>query len=282
MGQMTLLELKQLGTKALGEVSDSPEFEAVELLCKALEIKKEYVYTQKSRLVTERENEIFQDLIKRRTAGEPLQYILGFWEFYSLNFDVGEGVLIPRPDTEILVDEALRAAKDMKSPKILDLCCGSGCVGIALAKSLKNSYVTAADFFEKPLFYTKRNAKKNQVSNIDVVKADVFDKNQQLGKFDLIVANPPYIKSSVIGELSAEVLHEPLEALDGGDDGLSFYRAICQNFSPMLNDKGALLVEIGFDQGAEVSELFKKYFQSVNCVTDLSGNDRVVTGINKY
>ena len=102
------------------------------------------------------------------------------------------------------------------------------------------------------------------------------------GKFDLIVANPPYIKSSVIGELSAEVLHEPLEALDGGDDGLSFYRAICQNFSPLLNDKGTLLVEIGFDQGAEVSELFKKYFQSVNCVTDLSGNDRVVTGINKY
>ena len=127
----------------------------------------------------------------------------------------------------------------------------------------------------------KKNAKKNGVDNIKIVKTNVFEKPKITEKFDLIVSNPPYIKSGVIPTLSREVAREPRQALDGGADGLDFYRAICENYVPLLSGGGMLAVEIGFDQKEEVTEIFGRYFKNVNCAADLAGNDRAVTGTNK-
>lgn len=228
-------------------------------------------------------------------AGMPLQYILGFWEFYSLKFFVGEGVLIPRADTETLVQQAINALSGKENPKVLDLCCGSGCVGTAIAKNLKGARLFSADLFDRPLEFTEKNARLNGLSDIHIIRGDVLkgaksfkeicfngdrfcekEMPDDFGNFDLIVSNPPYIRSAVIDTLSKEVKNEPREALDGGGDGLKFYRAICENFKDLLNENGRMMVEIGFDQREEVVEIFKSRFKSTRCMTDLSGNDRVV------
>lgn len=217
-------------------------------------------------------------LINRRMDGEPTQYILGKWEFYGLDFFVGEGVLIPRPDTETLVETALGILKGKENPRVLDLCSGSGCVAIAIKHFCPSATVTAVEYYDEAAEYLKRNAALNG-ADIAVVRADALDRPALTGKYDLIVSNPPYISRAEMDTLQKEVQREPHTALFGGEDGLDFYRAIAGRWTELLADGGCLAVEIGYSQAKSVCEIFEKNRLSHTVVHDLSGNDRVIFGI---
>lgn len=210
--------------------------------------------------------------IKRRIDGEPLQYILGEWEFYSLPFIVGEGVLIPRPETELLVDLALEEIKE--GSKVIDLCSGSGAIAIAIAKNSKAT-VCALEKYEKAFSFLEKNVALNN-AKVKLIKEDLFEFLPQ-DKFDIIISNPPYIKTAVLDSLQKEVKREPMSALDGGEDGLIFYRHIAK-LSKCLNSGGKIMVEIGFDQAEAVQEIFKQNGLIPKVYKDLSGVQRVIIG----
>ena len=224
------------------------------------------------------------DMVDRRLDGEPLQYILGKWEFYCFNFFVGKGVLIPRPETELIIDIAADFLKNRNNPNCLDLCSGSGCIGITVARLFGSADVTLLEKSEQAFEYLSRNIVLNNVSNVNAVNADLFDGPACLkeSSFDIILSNPPYISSDVVPTLQRELQFEPAMALDGGTDGLDFYRAIAEKWLSCLKPDGMLAVEIGEDQGDRVSELFGRYFADVKVIKDFSGNDRVVVAKNKF
>lgn len=210
--------------------------------------------------------------VERRISGEPLQYILGEWEFYSLPFIVGKGVLIPRPETELLVDLALKYIKE--NSRVIDLCSGSGAIAVAVAKN-SNAKVYALEKYSQAVEYLQKNIALNK-ANVMVIQQDLFEFTSQ-EKFDIIISNPPYIKSEVLPSLQKEVQHEPMSALDGGKDGLIFYRHIA-SMKSLLNKGGKIIVEIGYDQADDVTEIFKKNGLITETVIDLSGVQRVIIG----
>ncbi len=213
----------------------------------------------------------------RRLNGEPLQYILGEWEFFGLPFSVGEGVLIPRPETEQLVELVLEHLKNRKNPQVLDLCAGSGCIGIAIAAQRTDAAVTLLEKSEQAFAYLQKNIEKNKVNNITAIQGDLFTAtNRFSNRFDAIVSNPPYIRTDELAMLQREVQREPNMALDGGEDGLMFYRAIAGQYTPLLKEDGFLAVEIGEDQGKAVSEILGQVFFDVTVLPDYSGQDRMV------
>ena len=186
--------------------------------------------------------------------------------------------MIPQPDTEILVEEVIKIAKKIQAKKILDLCTGSGAIAVSLAKYIENSKITAIDISSKAIEVAKLNAKKNEVENqIEFLKSDLFEKLPK-EKFDIIVSNPPYIKKEIIKTLSKEVQNEPEIALDGGIDGLNFYRKIVHQSYEFLKYKGYLCLEIGYDQKIEVIDLIEQEDRYIDtyCKKDLYGNDRVI------
>ena len=217
----------------------------------------------------------YEAALKKRAEHIPLQYIIGETEFMGLPFKVNSSVLIPRQDTETLVEEALKLAKPKM--KILDMCTGSGCIIISMLYHGKELEGYAADISKAAVNMAKENAKLNQVS-VSFETSDLFTNIR--GKYDMIVSNPPYIRTEEIAKLMPEVqLFEPYHALDGKEDGLFFYRKIIKEAENYLNPNGYLLFEIGFDQGEEVSELMVEAgFENVKVVKDLTGNDRVVIG----
>ena len=215
-------------------------------------------------------------LVDRRAAGEPSAYLTGEKEFMGLSFLVGEGVLIPRPDTETLVEWAI-AGYAGRSPRILDVCTGSGCIAVSLARFLPKAQVTACDISPAALSYAKKNAERNAVT-VSLVETDVL-RSFVSGTFDLIVSNPPYIPSSEVETLMPDVKDfEPRLALEGGEDGLLFYPVLAEKAYAALSRGGHLAVEIGSDQGAAVSAIFKKRFPKVTRLRDLAGHERVVIG----
>lgn len=228
--------------------------------------------TDYRKIFSEEQAEILESCIRRRMAHEPLQYILGEWEFMGLPFRVREGVLIPRPDTETLCEEAETLIGRNEYKTLLDICTGSGCIGIALANRC-GIQATLADISPVCIELAAENAKLNFV-DCTIVQSDLFD--GITGEFDLITANPPYIASGIMPSLQEEVRFEPALALDGGEDGLSFYRRIHDTFRTHLNDGGALMLEIGYDQGADVAKLFADCGK-ISVHRDLGGNERVVT-----
>lgn len=220
---------------------------------------------------------------KRRALGEPLEYILGTQEFMSLEFDVNPSVLIPRADTETLAETVIgECKKHAESLKLLDIGAGSGCIGISIAHYTDNTHITEVDISENALSTAKRNAEKNKVSDrMSFIQCDILSDIPD-GKFDIIVSNPPYIETEVVGTLDTNVRDfEPHTALDGGSDGLVFYRRITEIASDMLNDGGILAFEIGYNQGKSVSELMSADFDGVRIIKDLCNNDRVVIGTLK-
>lgn len=217
-----------------------------------------------------------EEIVNRRCAGEPLQYLLGGWDFMGLPFACGEGVLIPRPETELLAEIALKTP----AKTVLDLCCGSGCIGISLAK-LGGINATLVDLYDAPLSYTQKNAESNGVS-VNIVKADVLKAPQREifpQSFDLITSNPPYIATRELDFLQKEVQHEPRTALDGGKDGLDFYRAICENWLCLLNVGGRILFEVGIYQAEDVAKLLSEKGFEVNIHEDYAGIGRIVEGV---
>ncbi len=218
--------------------------------------------------------------LSRRAAGEPLQYILGYWEFYSLRFMVREGVLIPRPETELLCELGIKTASRLEYPKILDLCCGSGCIAVSVAKNIGTADIYAADFYDIPLEVTRQNASFHAAA-IKTVKADALsDPPDIIGdNFDIILSNPPYIPCAELPDLQREVHYEPAAALDGGDDGLVFYRSICKKYSRLLKPGGMLAFEIGIGQCEDVCQIMSENgLENIRYMKDLAGIDRVISG----
>ena len=228
-------------------------------------------------LTKAQENEYFKN-IKKLINGIPLQHITHQQEFMKLNFYVDNNVLIPRADTEILVEEVIAIAKKTEAKKILDLCTGSGAIAVSLAKYIEKSQITAVDISEKALKIAQKNAMNNDVeSQIIFVKSNLFE-NLPNDKYDIIVSNPPYIKRRVINTLSKEVKNEPTIALDGGEDGLDFYRKILKNGYEYLKYRGYICLEIGYDQKYDVIELIENEgkYRDTYSKKDLFNNDRVI------
>lgn len=228
--------------------------------------------------VDERSVERFKNNIQNFLEGIPIQYINNKAYFMGLEFYVDENVLIPRCDTEILVEEIIKIIKKNSLLKILDLCTGSGAIAISLKKYLNNIEIMASDISDKALMVAKKNASKIGV-DVKFIESDLF--NSINGKFDLIVSNPPYIKKSVIPLLDKQVRNEPILALDGGKDGLDFYRKISYDAKKFLNNNGYLCFEIGYDQRKDVEDiLLKNGYINIYCKKDYGGNDRII--ICKY
>ena len=216
--------------------------------------------------------------VEQRLTRRPLQYILGSWQFYRQTYTVNEHCLVPRSDTEILVEEAIRRLP--QNARFADLCTGSGCIAVSVLAERPDTTALAVEKFSETLSLAKKNALQNGVGERftpllgDVLTKDVY---QALPPLDAILSNPPYIATRELSALSAEVQAEPVAALDGGEDGLLFYRAILAHATPLLSDCGFLLFEIGYDQGEAVCRLGRESgFEETGIIKDLSGNDRVV------
>lgn len=239
---------------------------------------RQYLLIHDNEELTNKQEKTYLENIEKMIKGVPLQHITHSQEFMKMNFYVNENVLIPRPDTEILVEEVINIAKKINAKKILDLCTGSGAIAISLAKYIENSQITAVDISEEALRIAKLNAVNNNVEDkITFVKSDLFE-NIVKEKYDIIVSNPPYIKKDFMKKLDKEVQQEPYIALDGGYDGLDFYRKIISEGYQYLKFKGYLCMEIGYDQKQEVFDIIKsqeKYSNTYSKI-DLGGNDRIV------
>ena len=273
---MTLSGLLREGREAL-QAAGIPEWDldAWYLLEYAAHCTRNEYFLRPEKEVLPQEKQLYRTLIRKRSAHIPLQYLTGSQEFMGLSFFVDENVLIPRQDTEILVEEALRALGS--GMRVLDVCTGSGCILLSLLKLCAGLEGTVTDLSEKALQVAGENARRLGVE-ASFVQGDLFEPVS--GKYDCIVSNPPYIASREVDALMEEVRdHEPRMALDGGEDGLYFYRKIAIQSPKYLNDRGRIFLEIGFDQGEAVAGLLAPAFDEVRIVQDLAGLDRVVCGI---
>ena len=283
---MNIQKLRNFGRNKLKENSiEDSSFKAEILLQYTLNM-------IKTEIIINSEKEVQHDLEQKYIAyldeviaGKPIQYITHKQEFMGLNFYVDESVLIPQPDTEILVEETIRTVTANnkllgQNIKILDLCTGSGAIAISLENYLKNKFETeiiASDVSKKAIDVAKRNARENN-AKVKFIISDMFE-NIKENNFDIIVSNPPYIEKATIITLSKEVQNEPHLALDGGIDGLDFYKIIAKEGYKHLKSGGYILVEIGYNQKESVSNIFKEYtdqYIEVNCIKDLNGQDRVI------
>ncbi len=279
---MVIGALLKLGTEALTAAGvSSPRLDCEVLLAHVL--KKDRLY-----LVVHREDEVpieaetaFYKLLNRRAYHEPVAYLTGLREFMSLEFSVGPGVLIPRPDTETLVEFVIERLKNKKNIKILDLCTGSGAIAVSLAYYLKESLVTAVDISNICVETARKNAEKNGVADrVQVLEKDVFALTAE-EFYDCVVSNPPYIPTQVVEGLERDVKdYEPKTALDGGADGLDFYRHLASVGDKLLRPGGLFALEVGHDQAEAVQSLLKAtgQFESVGVCCDLAGIHRVVYG----
>ena len=263
---------------------EQAQLEAMELMCAALGKRREEVLRDLSLYAGEHMTQQVYGLLQRRLAGEPIAYIAGEWEFYGITLTVNPDVLIPRPDTELLVERGILAVRDLPQARVLDLCTGSGCVGLALAYNCPQAQVVLADWSEKALEVARQNLLRCQLTDqVALVQANALeDPARELGDFDLILCNPPYIPRRVVEEeLDLSVRgYEPHMALDGGEDGLDFYRAITLHWKWALRSGGKLAFEIGYDQSQAVEQLMRERgFVQVRSFRDPGGHWRVVEGI---
>lgn len=276
---MTIKEaINQAVIMLKNENIEAPKSKARMLLQATLNKTKEYLIIYDTQQISQEQRERYIKNVKRLISGEPLQYIIGKQEFMKLNFLVTKDVLIPRPDTEILVQEVIEIAKNIKNPVILDLCTGSGAIAVSIAKYVNNTKIYAVDISSKALDIAKKNAEFNGVrNNIEFIESNLFSKIKEQ-KFDIIVSNPPYIETDTIKTLPIDVQNEPHLALDGGKDGLDFYKKISKEAPKFLNNEGYLCFEIGYNQKKSVCKVLQEQGKYVNIYSkkDLCENDRLV------
>lgn len=239
---------------------------------------KEYLVINDKEILKDEILHVYNDNIEKIKSGYPLQYITNNQEFMKLNFYVDDNVLIPQPDTEVLVEEVIKICKTKykdKKIKILELCTGSGAIAISIKKYIENIQILATDISSNALEVAKKNARLNNVE-IKFIESNMFE--QINGKYDIIVSNPPYIETENLKTLSKDVQCEPSLALDGGIDGLSFYREISQNAYKYLKNNGYLALEIGYNQKNSVIDILEKEnkYKEIKCIKDLENNDRVI------
>lgn len=274
----TLYELLEYGKEQLQRAGVTEyEWDAWYLLQYVTGVDRTRYLCDRNCRVPEEQTTVYRELIGKRTERIPLQQITHEQEFMGLPFYINEHVLIPRQDTEVLVEEAGKLLKERKKAKLLDMCTGSGCILISLVKRYGAEQAVGVDISEEALRVASYNAEKNQVEVV-LQQSDLFSKVN--GRYDIIVSNPPYIRTSVIAALEPEVReHEPVLALDGREDGLYFYRRITEQAGKFLNPGGYLIFEIGHDQGDEVSQLLVLHgYTEVRVIRDLAGLDRVCMG----
>ena len=266
--------IKKLKSKKIGEES----LKARILMEYTLNQNRQYLIANSEQNLSEGQVDKYFKLVKKLEDNIPLEYIINKKEFMKLNFYVDENVLIPRPETEILVEETINIAKQINAKRILDLCTGSGAIVVSLAKYLPDVEFVATDISKEALVIANKNAIENKVDKrINFLQSDLF-KNLERQKFDIIVSNPPYIETSVIDELEENVKKEPYIALDGGRDGLDFYKKIYEHGYNYLTHQGYICVEIGYNQKESVKNIIKKQkkYIEIKDIKDLSNNDRVL------
>lgn len=261
---------------------EEPHLEAEILLAHSLSIRRIELYVQHNHILKEDELSAFKQLILRRAKKEPAAYIIGYKSFMSLDFIVSKDVLIPRPETEKLVETAIDASKYMSGQiNIFDIGCGSGAIAISIAKYAQNSFIYAVDSSAPSLEIAKQNAVKHGViERISFLPGNLFDPIHHEIKFDIIVSNPPYIPTSEINNLQSEIKDfEPISALDGGQDGLDFYRKIAGNADKHLKESGIMLLEIGFGQANLVKNIIdsNSAFGNIKIYKDHGDIDRVIS-----
>ncbi|MCC0638147.1 MULTISPECIES: peptide chain release factor N(5)-glutamine methyltransferase [unclassified Clostridioides] len=266
-------------------ISDTPRLDTELLLQKALgDVDRLYIHLNLSKELTEEQKTEFIGFAEERINGRPIAYIVENREFMGLDFFVKEGVLIPRPDTETLVEEIIEICKGRKNVSILDIGTGSGAITVSLAKYIENSKLMSFDISETALEIGKKNAIINEVDEkIEYIKSDLFTVlNNSDIKFDIIVSNPPYIKKQDIETLHTQVKdYEPYNALEGGEDGLDFYRKITEQGKKYLNQCGILAYEVGHNQAEDVINIMKSNgYKKIYTKKDIQGIDRVVIGYN--
>jgi release factor glutamine methyltransferase len=257
---------------------DSPEFDVQQLFDFCLNINKTQLLLKANESIDAFDVSFFNECLKKRKNRVPLQYILGEWGFYRYSFRVGEGVLIPRPETE-LIPEYIYTKLQKNPPEVVyDVCTGSGCLGITIAKLFPMCKVYCIDISDDAIKYTNLNREKLEADNVTVIKADMLDASSPLGLpfADVIISNPPYIKSDEIASLQDEVQFEPKLALDGGEDGLIFYRALKENWFPFLNRGGFMILECGENQATDILEIFLTQAKGAKIIKDGQDIERVV------
>ena len=268
---MTVAALTRwLAERLAPAAGEDARFEARLIAAEALDVRPNELPGLRDEAAAAAARERAEEMLRRRLLGEPLQYILGEWEFMGLPFLVGPEALIPRPDTEILCERALLLAKARGYRTALDLCCGTGCIGVSLARR-GGLAVTCADLSAGCAALTRRNAEKNGVALAAICCGDLFAPLRGQ-RFDLICCNPPYLSDGDMAQLQRELTFEPALALHGGADGLAFYRRIAAEYAAHLNPGGALLLEIGSTQAEQAQALFRK----TQLFYDYAGNPRVV------
>ncbi|MBE6081827.1 peptide chain release factor N(5)-glutamine methyltransferase [Acidilutibacter cellobiosedens] len=285
---MEIKDLIRMGIKKLDRRKYSnPPLECVLLLAYLLDVDKTYIYIHNNEEVPSSVEDKYFSLIDERRKGYPIQYILKEKEFMGISFYIEEGVLIPRPDTEVLVQYVLDYIDEKYKEgdiKVVELGTGSGCISLSIAYYNKNVFVYSVDIDKKANAVAEENSRRLKLSDrVKILEGDLFQGIKNMGlknSVDIIVSNPPYIPEDEIFGLQDEIKkYEPLWALDGGEDGLNYYRRIIPQSKEYLKNRGILVFEMGFDQGRKIKELMEKgNFRNINILKDLQGLDRVITG----
>ncbi len=273
---MSIQELLEIGVNKLKEHNvETPIVIARRLMCFFLDKDKVYLILHSDEQVKHDKEQAFLEAIEKLVNDIPIQYIINKQEFMKMEFYVDENVLIPRQDTEIVVQEAINIINDNKLQNILDMCTGSGAIAISIARYTSASKIVASDISKKSLSIAKKNATQNGVlDRLQFMNSNMFKNiNEQ---YDLIISNPPYIRKQDINNLDENVKKEPIIALDGGEDGLSFYRIIEKEAYNHLKENGYLVLEIGYDQKEAVTDILSGKYTDIICKKDLAGNDRVI------
>ena len=272
--RMTINEFRKKAINALTEITDNGEFEADQLMQFALGFSKNELITKRRNALSDNQLDELNAVLARRLAREPLQYICGEWDFFGLRMFCGEGCLIPRSETEMLAEYAIKNLP--KGGHFIDLCTGSGCIAVSVLNNRPDVTATAVDISEEALYYARKNAAYHAIpdNRLKFVCCDMLDFSP-ITIPDMIVSNPPYIKTDDIEGLSPEVLHEPVIALNGGHDGLDFYKIIAAKFGKYLNVSGEIIMEVGYDIAGEVAAVFRAKRFETELVTDLYGVERM-------
>ena len=283
---MTLEQAYQKGKKLLYDTNiDSPAFDCMCIFEHCFHIDRQKLIINANKTACPETCKTFFELINERTSRRPLQYILGSWEFMGNNFKVGEGVLIPREDTETLVYECLDRIKNIESPAVIDLCSGSGAIAVSIAKKRPDATVFAVELSDKAYPYLCENIALNNCDNVNPINANIINSRQiidffNISQVDAIVSNPPYIPKKDIESLQEEVKNEPAMALDGGNDGLDFYKIIPKNWISYLKLGGFLCVEFGIHQEDDVETIFKQAnLSDIKKIKDFNGIYRVLSAV---
>ncbi len=276
---MTVVELLQRGRELLRENNiDNYANEARWIFEAVFECGREYAVFHANDEADADKSAEYLKKTEQRASGTPVQYVIGSWDFYGESFFVGEGVLIPRPETELLVDFACDYLKDKINPVVFDLCAGTGCIGLTIARLNPHAKVFLVEKSADAMKYLQRNADKFALTNVQIISGDIFRGFDafDISKPDLILSNPPYINSGDIAGLQSEVLKEPAMALDGGKDGLDFYKAIAEKW--LTHCGGAIAVECGEGQAESIRAIFSNQCAETFSIRDFNDIERVVVG----